>query len=173
MCSLYLLTIAICSLSTLTHALFLARGLYQQGVLHVRFLRVVMACVFDPLLPCVCLHASCHTLFLDSIVSFSFSLSFIYLFLELLSYFHYYFILRVEVLGLSHFNFGSIIYIWDMYIYIYIYTYIYIYIYIEDNKYYLNNIMEKVIPKSKTKFLQNYIIYIYLYIYIYIYIYIL
>ena len=26
---------------------------------------------------------------------------------------------------------------------------------IEDNKYYLNNIMEKVIPKSKTKFLQN------------------
>ena len=32
----------------------------------------------------------------------------------------------------------------------------YIYIYIEDNKYYLNNIMEKVIPKSKTKFLQNF-----------------
>ena len=29
-------------------------------------------------------------------------------------------------------------------------------IYIEDNKYYLNNIMEKVIPKSKTKFLQNF-----------------
>ena len=27
---------------------------------------------------------------------------------------------------------------------------------IEDNKYYLNNIMEKVIPKSKTKFLQNF-----------------
>ena len=26
---------------------------------------------------------------------------------------------------------------------------------IEDNKYYLNNIMEKLIPKSKTKFLQN------------------
>ena len=31
-----------------------------------------------------------------------------------------------------------------------------IYIYIEDNKYYLNNIIEKVIPKSKTKFLQNF-----------------
>ena len=61
------------------------------------------------------------------------------------------------------------------------YIYIYIYIYltktsryfitleitlihtvdIEDNKYYLNNIMEKVIPKSKTKFLQNFYIYIY------------
>ena len=27
---------------------------------------------------------------------------------------------------------------------------------IEDNKYYLNNIMEKVIPKSKTKLLQNF-----------------
>ena len=27
---------------------------------------------------------------------------------------------------------------------------------IEDNKYCLNNIMEKVIPKSKTKFLQNF-----------------
>ena len=27
---------------------------------------------------------------------------------------------------------------------------------IEDNKYYLNNIMEKVIPQSKTKFLQNF-----------------
>ena len=37
---------------------------YQQGVLHVRFLRVVVACVFHPLLPGVCLHASCHTLFL-------------------------------------------------------------------------------------------------------------
>ena len=35
-------------------------------------------------------------------------------------------------------------------------AYIYTYIYIEDNKYYLNNIMEKVIPKSKTKFLQNF-----------------
>ena len=45
----------------------------------MRFLRVVMACVFDPLLPGVCLHASCHTLFLDPIVSFL--LSFIYLFL--------------------------------------------------------------------------------------------
>ena len=27
---------------------------------------------------------------------------------------------------------------------------------IEDNKYYLNNVMEKVIPKSETKFLQNF-----------------
>ena len=37
-----------------------------------------------------------------------------------------------------------------------IYIYIYIYLYIEDNKYYLNNIMEKVIPKCKAKFLQNF-----------------
>ena len=59
----------------------------------MRFLRVVMACVFDPLLPGVCLHASCHTLFLDPIVSFL--LSFIYLFLQLLYYFHYYLLLRV------------------------------------------------------------------------------
>ena len=58
----------------------------------MRFLRVVMACVIDPLLPCVCLHASCHTLFLDPIVSFF--LSFIYLFSELLYYFHYYLLLR-------------------------------------------------------------------------------
>ena len=35
----------------------------------------------------------------------------------------------------------------------------------EDNKYYLNNIMEKVIPKSKTKFLQNFIYMPYIYIY--------
>ena len=41
-----------------------------------------MACVFDTLLPGVCLHASCHTLFFDPIVSFLFS--FIYLFVELL-----------------------------------------------------------------------------------------
>ena len=34
----------------------------------MRFFRVVMACVFDPLLPGVCLHASCYTLFLDPIV---------------------------------------------------------------------------------------------------------
>ena len=34
----------------------------------------------------------------------------------------------------------------------------------EDNKYYLNNIMEKVIPKSKTKLLQNFFnIYIYMF----------
>ena len=38
--------------------------------------------VFDPLLPGVCLHASCHTSFLDPYCSFL--LSFIYLFLELL-----------------------------------------------------------------------------------------
>ena len=31
---------------------------------------MVMACVFDPLLPGVRLHASCHTLFLDAIVLF-------------------------------------------------------------------------------------------------------
>ena len=86
--SLCFLAIAIRSLSTLTHAFLLARRLYQQGVFHVTFLRVVMACVFDPLLPGVCLHASCHTLFLHPTVSFL--LSFIYLFLELLYYFHYY-----------------------------------------------------------------------------------
>ena len=45
----------------------------------MRFLRVVMACVFDPLLLGVCLHASCHTLFFDPIASFLFS--FIYLFI--------------------------------------------------------------------------------------------
>ena len=59
----------------------------------MRFLRVVMACVFDPLLPGVCLHASCYTLFSVPIVSFV--LSFVYLFLELLYYFHYYLLLRV------------------------------------------------------------------------------
>ena len=66
MYSLSFLAIAICSLGTLlsffTHALLLARRLYQQGVLHVRFLQAVMACVCDSLLPGVCLHASCHTL---------------------------------------------------------------------------------------------------------------
>ena len=38
---------------------------YQQGVLHVRFLRVVMACVFDPLLSGTCLFACflSHTVF--------------------------------------------------------------------------------------------------------------
>ena len=60
----------------------------------MRFLRAVMAFVFDPLLPGVCLHVSCHTLFLHPIVLFSF-LSFIYLFLELLYHFHYYLLLRV------------------------------------------------------------------------------
>ena len=47
----------------------------------MRFLRVVMACVFDLLLPGVCLHASCHTLFFRSYCSFFLSL--IHLFLEL------------------------------------------------------------------------------------------
>ena len=59
----------------------------------MRFLHVVMACVFDPFLSGVCLHASCHTLFLYPIVSFL--LSFIYLFLKLLYYFHYYLLLGV------------------------------------------------------------------------------
>ena len=54
---------------------------------------MVMACVFDPLLPGVCLHASCHTLFLGPIVHFF--LSFIYLFLESFYYFHYYLFFRV------------------------------------------------------------------------------
>ena len=44
----------------------------------MRFLRVVLACVFDPILPGVYLHASCHTLFLSSIIFLL--LSFIYLF---------------------------------------------------------------------------------------------
>ena len=43
---------------------------YQHGVLHVRFFQVAMACVFDPLLPGVCLHASCHKLFLHPHCSF-------------------------------------------------------------------------------------------------------
>ena len=55
---------------------------YQQGVLHMRFLRVVMACVFDPLLPGVCLHASCQTLVFRPYCSFFLSL--IHLFLDLL-----------------------------------------------------------------------------------------
>ena len=45
---------------------------YQQGVLRVRFLRVAMACVFDPLLPGVCLHASYHTLCFSPYCSFFF-----------------------------------------------------------------------------------------------------
>ena len=78
--------------------------------LHVRFFRVVMACVFEPLLPGVCLYASCHTPFLDPIVLFLF-----YLFIfRITSLFSLLFaskgILRVEVLGLSHLNFGTIIY---------------------------------------------------------------
>ena len=59
---------------------------------HKNTLRI-MACVFHPFLPSVCSHASCHTLFLDSIVLFL--LSFIYLFSELLDYFHYYLLLKV------------------------------------------------------------------------------
>ena len=77
----------------------------------MRFLRVVMACVFDPLLPGVCLHASCHTLFFRPYCSFFLSL--IHLFLDLFHYFYYHLLLRVflrvEVLGQSHLNFGSII----------------------------------------------------------------
>ena len=61
--------------STLTDALLLARRLYQQGVLQVRSLRVVMVCVFDPLLPGVCLQASCHTLFFRPYCSFFFVLN--------------------------------------------------------------------------------------------------
>ena len=85
----------------------------------MRFLRVVMACVFDPLLPGVCLHASCHTLFLDPIVSFL--LSFIYLFLELLYYFHYYLLLRV-FRGLKFLAYHTLTLALS-YIYIYIYIY--------------------------------------------------
>ena len=56
----------------------------------MRFLWVVMACVFDPLLPGVCLHSSCHTLFFRPYCSFFLFL--IHLFLELL---FYYLLLRV------------------------------------------------------------------------------
>ena len=38
---------------------------------------MVMACVFDPLLPGVCLHASCHTLLLGLLFFFVFN-SFIF-----------------------------------------------------------------------------------------------
>ena len=38
----------------------------------MRFLQVVMAFVFDPLLPGVCLHALCHTLFFRPYCSFFF-----------------------------------------------------------------------------------------------------
>ena len=58
----------------------------------MRFFRVVMACVFDPLVPGVCLHGSCHTLFLGPFVLF---LSLIHLFLELFYYLYYYLLLRV------------------------------------------------------------------------------
>ena len=55
---------------------------FQQGVLHVRFLRVVMACVFDPLLPGVCLHLfACflsHTIFRPYFSFFFVSNSFIF-----------------------------------------------------------------------------------------------
>ena len=53
----------------------------------MRFLQVVMACVFDPLLPGVCLHASCHTLFLGPFFfflpfnSFTFGIIFIIIFI--------------------------------------------------------------------------------------------
>ena len=56
----------------------------------MRFLRVVIACVFDPLLPGVCLHASCHTLFLGPLVLFfvfnSFNFRIILLFLLLFAF---------------------------------------------------------------------------------------
>ena len=54
---------------------------------------MVMACVFDPLLPGVCLSASCHTLFLGPLVLLFLSL--IYLFLEFFCYFYYCLLLRV------------------------------------------------------------------------------
>ena len=60
----------------------------------MRFLRVVMACVFNPPLPGVCLHASCHTLFLDPIV-FAFVFYLFVFRIALLYYFHYYLLLRV------------------------------------------------------------------------------
>ena len=43
---------------------------------------MVMACVFDPLLTGVCLHASCHILFFKPYCSFFF-LSLIHLFVNL------------------------------------------------------------------------------------------
>ena len=60
----------------------------------MRFLRVVMACVFDPLLPgvCLCMLLVTHC-FLGPIVLFLLSL--IHLFLELFYYFYYYLLLRV------------------------------------------------------------------------------
>ena len=69
----------------------------------MRIPRVVMACVFDPLLPNVCLHASCHTLFLGPLVLFSVLYSFIFrIILLFLLLFASWGILRVEVLGQSH-----------------------------------------------------------------------
>ena len=47
---------------------------------------MIMACVFDPLLPGACLHAACHRLFLDPIVLFL---------CLLLIYFQYYFIIFI------------------------------------------------------------------------------
>ena len=44
----------------------------------MRFLRVVMVYAFDPLLPGVCLHASCHILFLGLLVPFFVFNSFIF-----------------------------------------------------------------------------------------------
>ena len=63
----------------------MAHPIIYKGVLHVRFLRVVMACVFDPLLPGVCLYASCHILFFRPYCSFFLSL--IHLFLEVFCFF--------------------------------------------------------------------------------------
>ena len=61
----------------------------------MRFLRVVMACVFDPLLPGVCLHASCHTLFLGPIVLSFFFFVFNSIIFRIIYYFYYYLPLRV------------------------------------------------------------------------------
>ena len=79
MCSLCVLAVVMCGLAALMHALLLAWGCVGGGLFHVRFLRVVIAYVFDHLLLGVCLHASCRVLFLGPIVRFLFHcLLFIY-----------------------------------------------------------------------------------------------
>ena len=69
-----------------------------------RLVLEAVACVLDALLPGVCLHASCHTLFLDPLFLF---LSCIYLFLELRYYFHYY-LLLIVFLGLNFLAFHTV-----------------------------------------------------------------
>ena len=59
----------------------------------MRFLRVVIECVFDPLLPGVCLHASCHTLFVGLNVHFC---------CLLLIYFKNYFIISIIICFLGY-----------------------------------------------------------------------